>query len=223
MKDSSIWTKYEVEIKSRDKIFGGIPKATELLEGWLKGQGLTPPEAKQVATKTKDEVHEPIEPEDISEDIEKSWTTFKSDDTGLYIETRQIKAMLKEACGASKIWTKHKGLKSRIGDALFPKGGGGPDRTRIYLKREGEVITEPDGHEETVGHVSGPRGKMSILKRKDYVEQTTIGFELWIGNSILTHKVLSFLFEFGQELGLGADRSMEHGKFDTIKLDKIKE
>lgn len=216
-----LWKYYKVSLHILDRIFGGLPKNPELIEGFLKGKGVSEEIAKEIAPRIAEEVGAEVEAE------EKMWTTFKRDEHGIYIETRQIKAMLKEAVGETEMWKVKglTGLKSRVGGAVFPKGEGGTDMTRIYFYRVGnngpEKVKEPDGFEETVGHISGPQGKRSILKRKDYVEEVQIHFDLKVGNKRITDKVLLSLFEFGQELGLGADRSMEHGKFQVLKFEPM--
>jgi hypothetical protein len=209
-----LWREYNCELEILDRIYGGLPKSPEILEGFVKGKNLPP----DMLERLKEEMGTD---KAIEEDIEGSWTGFKSDDTGIYIETRQIKAMLKEAVGESELWKDIRGLKSRVAGAVFPKGQGGTDLSHIYLNRDNGPITEPDGWEETVGHVTGPQGRRSILKRKDYVEKPTIKFTMKVGGKTVKKSVLEYLLGFGEELGLGADRSMEHGKFKVTKFEQI--
>lgn len=214
------WREYECELEILDKIYGGIPKSSEMLEGFIKGK------------KLPEDMKEKLEEEmgldkSIEEDVDAFWTGFKQDDTGLYIETRQVKAMLKEAIGEAGLTDPghpmaFRGIKSRVAGAVFPKGQGGSDSSRLYLYTNGGPATEPDGHDESIGHIFiMGKGKVGILKRKDYVLSPTIKFTLKVGNPKIKEKMLVYLLEFAQELGLGADRSMEHGKFKVTKFKAI--
>jgi len=215
---SDMWTEYSVSLKILNRIYGGIPKNPELIEGFLKGKGVPAMAVAELAPK----IAASIDPEEAeaARTAEAMWTGFKSDDRGIYIETRQIKAMLKEASGESEMWRDIRGLKSRLGGAVFPKAEGGSDFSRIYLYRDGKPLGKPDAFEDTVGHVSGPAGPRSILKRKDYAENVVMSFKLKVGSRTVTEEVLRNLFEFGSELGLGADRSQENGKFEVMEFAK---
>lgn len=215
------WKEYECEIKILDKIYGGIPKSKEMLEGFIKGKKLPA------------DMQEKLEEEmgldkSIEEGVDSSWTGFKRDEEDrLFVETRQIKAMLKEAIGEAGMTDKahplsFPGIKSRVAGAVFPKGQGGDDKSRLYLYTNGSPATEPDGFDESIGHIFiMGKGKTGILKRKDYVLSPTIRFTLKVGNPKIKEELLVYLLEFAQELGLGADRSMEHGKFKVTKFKMV--
>lgn len=218
-----MWEYYEVELRVLDRLYGGMPKDPNLIDGFLAGKGLPPMVAKPIAKKAKKEIDKSL-PDDKpdGENIERSWTCFKKDKKGLYIETRQVKAMLKEACSASELWKQVSGLRSRIGDTLFPKGEG-VDGTKIYLlTADGSVYREPSGFEQNPARVKGPQGERSIIKIKDYVDAPVVRFDLKVGGSKVNKKILDYLFEYGTEIGLGADRTCERGKFVVAKLDKKK-
>jgi len=81
-----VFRKYRVQIKFRDRILGGIPKAKELLIPWLKGRGVPPGVAKEIAEEVVEEVSAVSR-----EELEMAaWTTFKRDEQGVYIEERQV-------------------------------------------------------------------------------------------------------------------------------------
>jgi len=206
MTDEEIYEKYGVELKFRDKLLGGVPKNPDVIKGWLnakvaKGELISSEsEIDDLAAATAEEMK-------ATTQENKSWTGFKSDDNGLYIEGRQIKAMLKECATTLKFMVKHRGLKQVLqhGTAIKPQ--------KIYLGKK-----EPDGYEEGICHTW--RG--SALKRHDFVQGGTIEFEIWVVNTgILTGKRIKTLFELGQENGLGASRSQDYGKFHVMKLRKI--
>lgn len=206
MTEDEIYEKYDVELKFREKLLGGVPKNPEMIKGWLnakvsKGElTASEQEISAMAAATGEEMA-------ATTQENKSWTGFKKDDNGLYIEGRQIKAMMKECATTLKLMVKHRGLKQVLqhGTVIKPQ--------RIYLGKK-----EPDGYEESVCHTW--RG--SALKRNDFVEGCTIEFQIWVVNTnILTKKRVKTLFELGQENGLGASRSQDYGKFHVMKLKKL--
>ncbi len=206
MTDEEIYVKYEVELKFREKLLGGIPKNPEMIKGWLNAK-VTKGELKVSEKEAEAMIAATAEEMNASTQENKSWTGFKSDDTGLYIEGRQVKAMMKECATTLKLMVKHRGLKQVLqhGTAIKPQ--------RLYLGKK-----EPDGYEEGVCHTW--RG--SALKRNDFVERCTIEFEIWVVDTkILTEKLVNMLFELGQENGIGASRSQDFGKFHVIKLRKL--
>ena len=88
------------------------------------------------------------------------WSGFKTDATGgLFIETRQVKALIRE-CATELELTKDRtaGLRQRIQHGLMIKSPEGGER--LHLGR-----TEPDGAYTSVCHVMTPRGKKAAFKR----------------------------------------------------------
>jgi len=81
------YEKYAITIQFRDQVLGGIPKAKDLIEFWLRSRGLSGRDLKATAHKTAIEAQ--AEP---GADLElRNWTGFKKDREGLFIEERQIK------------------------------------------------------------------------------------------------------------------------------------
>lgn len=232
---SEVFAAYSVELEFTDKIMGGIPKDPKIVQGWLRSKaGITEArELFQVTARTMeengtslgvsptalaemdtDEMYHVIE--QASEDFAalKSTNGFKVDDDGLYIEDRQIKAMLKESTNvlfAGERWGKtKKGPKSFVAERVFVRPG------RIHLDRD-----EPDGVELVVGHVSDKMGKRSTLTYHEYVERPTIRFELEVLRDELTPKQWGELFLHAQSNGLGALRSQSHGRFEVTKWERV--
>jgi len=199
--EMELYKKYRVKIKFRDKILGGIPKNPEMIKGWLAGRKVPKEEINERAEKIAEEVQATEE--------EKAWTGFKSDKKGIYIEPRQIRAMLKEAAFVKRM-TRTPGFRDSINHGLFIK----PEK--IYLTRDGKEIKEPDGYEEKPIHVIGPRGKRTELKREDFVEKAEAEFEIWDATTVITKKDLQIMLTLGQEIGLGSSRSQDFGKFDIV-------
>ena len=194
-----MWRHYTVTLQFRDKIVGGIPKSAEMIVGWLK------------ARKRSELIDQTIEEmgDQLDETIDTMWTGFKADEKGLYIETRQIKAMFKEAANIIRHAIKFQGfMRARVAEKVFIY----PDR--VYLG-----VAEPSGWEEKPIHVMTRQGPRNALKRYDYVEKPRITFNLRVlDDDTFTDEHLEAILEYAQEGGLGADRAQGMGKFDVVEF-----
>ena len=216
------WRYYKVRLRILNRLYGGLPGNPDLIAGFLQGKGKSPEDIAKLAPQIAAEL--PKQSEDRSE--EGILTVFKRDaENTPFIETRQIKAMMKESVSASQMWRRATlfGLRSRIGDNIFPKGEGGDDLTQIYLYREGKKLTQPDGKQPSVGHVRTAMGEKSILKVSEYVEKAEIQFDLKVMGDMVTPVVLTEILAYGEELGLGANRSTEAGKFKVLEIKETNE
>lgn len=211
MKEEKLFRKFDVKIQIRDKILGGIPKNPKVIADWIAGsKGLTKEEKKEMAKKVAEEV-------DADTQAEKMWNTFKRDDKGIYIEERQVKAMLKE-CATTLRMTKKVGFRDGIAHGTFIK----PER--IYLHHDGIEGRKhnPDGFLESTIHVMTRQGPRDALKRNDYLEKAFLKFQIWCASPIITKDEIERLLHLGQEDGLGASRSQGFGKFDLIEFEPVK-
>jgi len=194
-----MWVKYRVKLQVRDRIMGGIPKQPEMIEAWLKSRDLL-----DLEEQTKQEMAGQL--------TDQSWEGFKGDGDGLYIEDRQVKAMLKEAANIVRHVIKFKGfMRARVAERVFvrPK--------RIYLG-----VGEADGFVERAIHVRTARGPRDAIKRSDYVSQPAIGFDLWVlGDGVIRETHLQSLLEYAGEAGLGASRSQGEGQFELEELTRV--
>lgn len=238
---------YRVRIQMRKCICGGIPRNPAVLAAWVKAKtgfndelttkqiakitpameiqlGRTAAVAKadrvDVDPTPEDESREPLS--EVAEKIDASWNGFAKDEKlGLYIETRQVKALLREACTMLRINTKKVGAKQVFQHGFEVKGL--LDEDRIYLG-----VQEPTGHLEGPIHVVGPQGPRSALKRVDYVDRAVLEFEIWLFKTEpgekrhLSEKDIRDLLVFAQEDGLGADRSQLRGKFNIVGFEARK-
>lgn len=232
---SDTFAGYSVQLVFEDKIIGGIPKDPKIVQGWLRSKaGITEArELFQVTARTMEENGTPLDvsPTALAElDADemyniidraseeqaalKSTNGFKIDDGGLYIEDRQIKAMLKESTNilfAGERWGKtKKGPKSFVAERVFVRPG------RIHLGCE-----EPDGVELVVGHVTDKLGKRSTLGYHEYVERPVIEFDLEVLRDELSYEQWGQLFLHAQSSGLGALRSQSYGRFEVTKFERV--
>jgi len=214
------WDVYRVELEFVREIVGGIPKNPEVIKAWVmsraKRSGKTEEEAKKLVEKISEEVDADVE-------AEKTWVTFKKDENGLYLEDRNVKAMFREAFSVLGLFS-GKGAIAR--KQLFQHGFV-IKPWRIYFKRNGKLIREPDGFHERTIHVMTMLGPRSALKREDYVKPpVTVEFEVWIVKSrgVITEEHLRDALEVASEaIGLGASRSQGFGRFKVVKFKSKKD
>lgn len=214
-----LFTSYHARIVMRDRLMGGVPNDPKIIEGWLKTKvGLDEEKERQqqILKVLRDRGLDL--PENIDYDTtvaaidevatEKEANGFLRDpNMGLYIEGRQVKAMMKEACNilyAGDRWgATKKGPKSFLAERVFVS------QDRIYLDR-----TEPDGRHLAIGHVSGATGPRSTLTYHEYVTGAELHFDVIVANDAVDDKHWPELWILMQENGLGALRSQGYGRFD---------
>jgi hypothetical protein len=223
-----------VTLQLTNRIYGGTPQRPDVIEAWLRTKtGVT--QQAELAAMTKRTILE-MDPElaeaakDLtpyevmklaSEKLATSQTAvgFKRDKQGgLFIESRQIKAGIKEATNiqlAGVMLGKNgryqgKGAKNWVAERVFV----GPER--IYLGKQ-----EIDGLELFVGHVSGPQGPRSTLTYYQYVTRPTISFRVAILQSGVIAEYWPQIWLTLQDGGIGALRSQDAGRFEVVKWDEV--
>jgi len=238
--EAELWNTYRVELQFRGRLYGGIPKDPTLIEGWLRAKaGISDAEEiRQAMLRTLVDLGADVGPESTYEQLvaaskalaaEAHTNGFKRNGEGLCIEGRIIKACLKEATNAMFAgdtgWgpTK-KAAKSYVAERLFVV------EPTIKLGRP-----EPDGVELSIGHISGPQGKRATLTYYEYVDDASVSFHLREAQEVrtpkgkqdmearpsLTRRQWAIIWTAAQELGLGARRSQEQGKFDVMAFELI--
>jgi hypothetical protein len=227
---------YDVLIRLRERLVGGIPIIPEgadradAYEKWARGQGVEPdPEFEQSLPDALAE--DPDMPVAVAvDDVAGLETGFKRDENGLFIEARQVKAMLREAAQRLGHIKRHKGMRQIIQHDLYVRSP--VDATqKLYLDR-----MVPDGKETRPISVITRQGPRTALKRFEYVLQPEIAFRVRVlaggigeevfGKSIKERsnqreEILLSMLELGQELGLGADRSQGEGTFDILAFARV--
>lgn len=210
-----MYTIYSCTLKMRDRICGGVPKNPDLIAGWVKAT--TGHDDKQTVEQTEEAIANLIETT-----TDKSWCTFQGDENGLFIWARQVKALFKECASMLRITVKKVGSKQIFQHAFEIKSMAEIAVDRIYLGRDSQYIKTPDAFHEGPIHVQTAQGPRTALKRTDYVTEATISFEIWVLRTETAEKrhvgeeEIKRMLTFGQENGLGAERSQGHGKFDVV-------
>lgn len=222
---ADVFATYEAEIMFTAKIMGGIPADPKLIEGWLRTKAGLDDDAEVMAVmrRTLNERGVEIAAEATYDEIVaaseqiadiRETTGFKRDsDAGLYIEARQVKAMLKECVHilfAGEKWGQtRKGPKNFTAERVFV------DPDRIYLGRD-----EPDGIDMVIGHVTGPSGPRSTLGYHEYAERAAIAFRVLVTDDCITPEQWARIWTHAERNGLGALRSQGHGQFVVTRWDR---
>lgn len=225
-----LFTRYAVEIQFRDKVLGGVPKNPEVIESWLRTKmGVDDSfEVRRLVLQTLTELGE----EDIDENMSdeelaalshkvgaiKSLNGFKRDEDGLYLEDRQVKAMLKEAVNILFSGDRWK----RQGQTGTGKGPRNFTAERVFISpaRIHLGCMEPDGVELMMIHTSGPKGPVNSLAYHEYCHQPTLAFEVMVANDDIKHEHWPPIWTLAQENGLGACRSQSFGRFNVTNWEK---
>ena len=203
--------RYDVVLHVPERLVGGIPKNPELIKSWLAGRGVTlGVEAVVEAEKEK------LDGQLIQEG---AWKGFYSDSTGLFIEERNPRGLLKDSakanpnCGTKTVKAALKKLTVNLRI----------DPVRIYpTNAEGKPFTEPTGSEERAVHVMTPQGPRTALKKSDYVRDARLSFRLTASHPDLSEAFLRDLLDYGQWfLGIGSDVSQGEGKYIVEKFEKV--
>lgn len=245
--DDNLFTYYAVTLEFRDRIVAGIPSDKRVIEQWImRGMGVTRQDEVQVlTTQTLREIG--VNVDDIWPGEEKSFqnlrtaaeaiasksqtTVFKRNPAlGLYIESRQVKAMLRESCNILWPWDNI----GWGGKTTVDKKSGEEKQTRGKSPRSYLIETisieplnislgvhEPTGIDLALQHVTGPQGPRSALGYYEYVERPIVSFLVMTLRDRLGEDRWRDLWRYAQQHGVGAKRSQDFGRFKVVRWDKI--
>ncbi len=232
-RDPKLFVYYEVALRFRERLYGGVPKDPKIVEAWLaKNTGFNDGTTKAMIVQTLRErgvtdVNEDMTPEEMNELVkdmaDKKVNGFKFDDISLYIEGRQIVAAIKESTNilwaGEKMGPTRKGAKSFVAERVFIPAS----KVRL-LKPDGKTwYKEPDGIETNLVHTTGPAGRISAFTRSEYVDGAIVKFCIKALRGQLEVKRFVDLFLHIGENGIGAARSQGKGKCDVIGWEEIEE
>jgi hypothetical protein len=221
----NVFSRWQARLIFRDKLIGGVPKEPKLIEGWLRAKaGIEDSEEiRQAMLRTLAEVGVEVSADMTFEQLErassvlagrKQTTGFKVGENGLYVESRQVKAMLKESTsvlfGGERWGPTRKGPKSFLAERVFV------DPARLWLG-----VQEPAGVELMIGHLMGPGGPRSTLGYHEYVEQPTLEFDVLVVRESITAEQWADIWVHAQENGFGALRSQGFGRFYVDRWESV--
>ncbi|MBI3936436.1 MAG: hypothetical protein HY323_05620 [Betaproteobacteria bacterium] len=222
------WSIYDVELEFDDRLVGGIPLVAETAEpeeranayeSWARGQGVEGADASDLAETLAEEGDMPVLTEDA--EVAGMTTGFRRDADGLYVEARQVKAMLREAAQRCGLLKQKRGARQVVQHDLHVRAVDGGQKLRLDRM-------EPDGTDERPISVVTRQGPRTAIKRFEYVNQAQLRFQIrllsgGVGDGIVGEEELRKMLEFGGWLGLGSDRSQGEGVFRLKEMRRIEE
>lgn len=144
---------------------------------------------------------------------------FKFDDSGLFIEGRQLKAAMKEAVSvavaAGKIDLRGWGNTRKYLTSYFPEHVFVAE-DKLHLHRGGEAVKEPSGTLQSFVHTW--RG--DAISYADYVTEVDIDFTV-LTDHTFTKKDWAMLWLTGEKQGVGASRSQGFGQYQVTRWEQI--
>ena len=218
--DPDLWTSYEVRLLFRARLIGGVPKDPQLIEGWLRNRaGISDERELRLAVlatlaETSADDDDAANGSNNGSGVSSRITGFKTGPEGLYVEGRQVKAMLKESTNivfAGERWgPTRKAARSFFAERVFVD----PDRLALGVRRA-------DGVETFMGHLNGPAGPRSTLNQYEYVDRSALEFRLRVLHDCVSDVQWRAIWCHAQESGFGTLRSQGFGRFDVVRWERL--
>ena len=223
--------RFTVTLAFDDRVVGGIPalygdpeEQDAQLRAWIKTQS----GAEAPASLVEEMKGDP----DFPETEESPLNAFKRDDTGLYIEARQVKAMLREAAQRLGYLVSKRGSRQVLQHDLHVRNHLDPDSQKLHfttlVEDTGEMVyvTDDDANlniDERPISVMTRQGPRTALKKSEYVVNAHLACSVYvlhdgIGKGLIDDDALANMLDLGQWLGLGADRSQGAGTFTVTSI-----
>lgn len=205
---------------------GGTPTDPKVAEGWLRSKWRDKDDLiREAVAETMTE--RGLTEEEATEAVNamKHLNGFKREEgKGLFIEGRQVKAMLKEAASIAvssgnikgRGWgTTNKGLKSFVAEHAFVTDD------RVFIQQYDEsgnlvAVKEPTGIMQRF--VSTWKG--TGIQYEEFVQDAYVTFTIEADHEF-TEQEWSAMLLTAERNGLGASRSQGYGKFKTVQFDRL--
>lgn len=234
-------TTYEVQLRFRHLLVGGVPANPSVIRNWLKARmDLGDQALEEIVERTMLERFADKHPEtdEVLDELMKqedlvSVNGFKRNAAlELCLESRCIKAGLREWANSAYPGTdwdgkkdapgisKRKGLMSTLEERIFVPGtlvSTGVSATE--LSKEPEV--GPAWVEERVKHVQTPQGPKSAISRVEVIRQPTLTFQFRVHDDFLGMQAWGRILQRGEDIGLGSDRGRSDGQYDLLSFESL--
>lgn len=203
-----MWKDYKLTMEFLGKLCGSVPQSKELIKRWVEVRA-----PKQKPEGDNDKSLEEIEKEvldSIDDTIEKTTVGFQHDDTGIYVRGATIRAHLKDCANVIKDLVGVKAFKAKLANKLYVA------ESKVYLSKNGSVVTEDDGSYDQPVHAMTPKGPINALKCVHYVDNPRLESTIKVlddGNKEVTINNIRKVLEYGQIHGFGGERSMGEGRY----------
>jgi len=217
---------YRVVLEFTGQLHGGVPKSPDVIDAWIKSRVNDEHRVDALAAEAKADMGVALTDAEVEEVSKAAWNGFRADELGLFLMGYQVKALLKEAANVLKGPLDANALKSRVAERMFVV------EDHIPITRDGVRITAPDGFVEKYIHAMVATGPINALNKTDYIEAgCRVGFvvrllkEMYLTKTkkdrIAPEDLLRILLEYGQDLGLGANRSQGYGRYRIVEFEKV--
>lgn len=222
-REESYQYKFEVQLRL-STIAGGTPSDQRVAEGWIKTKlGLDKDEEIQrMVAETM--VERGITQEEAAEEVSrnKNLNGFKRDASGLYIEGRQIKSMLKEdisiAAAVDKLPIRGWGKTSKWIYGFFAEHVFIPETT-VHLKTpSGNYVTEPS---EVIQRFVKTKLGQTGIQYEEVCYDVVIDFTV-VTDYEFKDRDWAMIWTTGEQNGLGASRSQGYGRYEVTRWEQVR-
>lgn len=165
-----------------------------------------------------DELTEIVQQEvGADEEYQPGWSTFKTDDSGIYYEGRCIRGHIKDcALQVAGFFPETKNFRAKLVNRVYVAD------SKIRLTRDGQALTKVDGYETRYIQVMTRQGPRSAIKWIDYVDSPAIAFRVRImADNIIRLEHLHAVLDYGSIHGLGAERSQGWGRYKVVAVVEL--
>lgn len=196
-------------------IAGGTPTDPKVAEGWLRTKlGVEKDELiREMVAEVMVERGVTADEATAIVNTNKHLNGFKRDDSGLFIEGRQLKAALKEAASiavaagalTARGWGKtNKGLLSYLAEHVF-----------VLEDRLPLGVMEASGIAQRFVHTFRGSG----IQYEEYVTDAKIDFTVMTDHDF-SEKEWAAIWLRGEQNGIGASRSQGYGRYEVVKWER---
>ena len=231
---AKVMTTYEVELRMRGVIVGGIPSDPSVIESWLRARmELSDPHLSELLSAIVQARDVPMTADEKVKELASSGAVsvngfIRDQSTGeLMLEGRNIKAALKEWANSAfpgVVWPGREVVTKR-GGSSYRKGLKSTlaEWVNVPELAIGLGVKEPTRVEERVKHVSTAQGPRSAINRVEVVDKPTLSFHIRVLDDFLPQDAWARIWELGEQIGLGADRARGDGTFVLERFKRVAE
>ena len=201
-----------------DTLVGGTPMSEKAIEGWIKTKMDTRDEQLR-AMVAEVMVETGVDADEAAEELASKigLCGFKTDDEGLYIEGRQVKSMLREACGIARAADR---LPAKYGTTNKSVIGYSKEHIFVVEDKIHLGVTEPTGVNQRFIHKVTRQGAVSAFLTEQYVEHAEIGFTVESDHKFSDDEWAA-IWLTAERNGLGASRSQGFGRFTVVEWEPL--
>jgi hypothetical protein len=209
------------------RICGGIPSDPSVAEGWIKSK-LADKDVLLREEVAKVMLERGINADEAAGEVDKNkhLNGFKRTKDGLlYVEGRQVKAMIKESANIRwpypQVWGPT-GLR-KVSDAVKGQGRGKVSSAffaeHVFVQEDVLTLGVTEPTDVMQRFVQTWRG--SAIQYEEYVDECDISFTV-ASDWSFTDEQWALLWLTAEQNGLGATRSQGYGRFEVTQWDVIK-